>query len=220
MRDRKIFSLQLFAEGGGGEGQGEGVETGTKAQKAGSQEETAGERKQETQQPEQARSGEEPGNAETLTEEEEAGGQTAAPEDFRKLEESQRETAIQHWKAQRLYGQWIRQAEEAKKLYPGLDLGKEAKDPEFLKLLAFDVDVGSAYLVRHKEEILPAMLACTAQIVEKRLAGKFRTEGLRPGENGLRSQGTALTRMDVTKLSKADRQAIRQRVAKGEKIHF
>lgn len=120
----------------------------------------------------------------------------------------------------RVYGDWIRQAEEAKATYPGLDLRQEVQDPAFLGLLGAGVDVGDAYFVRHKDNILPALLHHTAKMVEQKLAGKIRTEGIRPGENGLRSQGTALTKTDVTKLSKADREEIRRRVAKGERIRF
>lgn len=120
----------------------------------------------------------------------------------------------------RVYGDWIRQAEEAKATYPGLDLRQEVKDPAFLGLLGAGVEVGDAYFVRHKDNILPALLHHTAKMVEQKLAGKIRTEGIRPGENGLRSQGTALTKTDVTKLSRADRDEIRRRVAKGERIRF
>lgn len=120
----------------------------------------------------------------------------------------------------RVYGDWIRQAEKAQKTYPGLDLRREVKDPAFLGLLRAGAEVGDAYFVRHREDILPALLHHTAKMVEQKLAGKIRTEGIRPGENGLRSQGTALTKTDVTKLSKADRDEIRRRVAKGERIRF
>lgn len=125
-----------------------------------------------------------------------------------------------HSRGQEIYGQWMRQAEDAKQMYPGLDLQAESRDPEFRKLLFAGVDVASAYLVRHKDEIIPAAMHRAAKAVEQRLAGKLRTEGIRPPENGMRPQGASFARRDVTKMSKADRDAICARVAKGERIHL
>ena len=121
---------------------------------------------------------------------------------------------------QEVYDQWLRQAEAARMLYPGLDLQVEARDPAFRQLLGAGVDVASAYLVRHKDEMIPAAMHRAAKAVEQKLAGKLRTEGVRPPENGMRPQGASFARKDVTKMSKADRNAICARVAKGEKIHL
>lgn len=121
---------------------------------------------------------------------------------------------------QEVYDQWLRQAEAARTLYPGLDLQVEARDPAFRQLLGAGVDVASAYLVRHKDEVIPAAMHRAAKAVEQKLAGKLRTEGVRPPENGMRPQGASFARKDVTKMSKADRNAICARVAKGEKIHL
>lgn len=115
---------------------------------------------------------------------------------------------------------WVREAEEAQRLYPGLNLEKELLDPAFRRLLGAGVKVEDAYLVGHKDQILPAVMGYAAQAVEKALAGKLRAQGLRPPENGLHPQGTAVSRPDVRKMTKADRESIRKRVAKGEKIRF
>lgn len=121
---------------------------------------------------------------------------------------------------QAIYGQWIAQAEAAKRLYPGMDLRQEIGDPEFKRLLSAGVDVASAYLVRHQEELIPAAMQRAARAVEQRLAGRLRTEGVRPAENGMRPQGASFARKDVRKMSKADRDAICARAAKGERIRF
>lgn len=116
--------------------------------------------------------------------------------------------------------QWLRQARESQRLYPSLDLQRELEDPAFRHLLQAGVDVGTAYLVGHKDDILSAAMRHAAKVVEARLAGSLRSGGIRPPENGLRPQGTALTRQDVTKMSKADREAIRARAARGERIRL
>ena len=123
-------------------------------------------------------------------------------------------------KAAQQYKTWMDQANEAKKLYPALNLDVEAKNPEFLKLLYSGIDVGSAYLVIHKDEIFPAAMQYTAKTVEQKLTNKMLANGARPVENGNSSQGAALTKRDVSSLTKADMAEIERRVARGEKISF
>lgn len=129
-------------------------------------------------------------------------------------EKQRRETAAQQ------YAAWMDQANEAKKLYPTLDLNVEAKNPEFLKLLHAGVDVGNAYLVIHKDDIIPAAMQYTAKTVEQKLTNKIIAGGARPTENGNSSQSASVVKSDVSQLSKADRQEIIRRVQRGEKIRF
>lgn len=118
------------------------------------------------------------------------------------------------------YAQWQQQAQEARKIYPSLDLKEECGNPQFMQLLRSGVDVGSAYLVLHKDDIIPAAMQHTAKVVEQKLAGKMMSASARPGENGVGSQSAAITKSDVGKLTKADREEIRRRVARGERIRF
>lgn len=118
------------------------------------------------------------------------------------------------------YATWTQQAEQAKQIYPGLDLEAEVKNPQFMRLLNSGVDVGSAYLVIHKDEVIPAAMQHVAQTVEQKLAGKIAANGARPAENGMKAPGGAVVKSDVTQLSKLDRAEINRRVARGEKISF
>ena len=123
-------------------------------------------------------------------------------------------------KGAKLYAQWMDQAEQAKKMYPSLDLNTEAKNPQFLRLLNAGVDVGTAYTVIHKDEIIPAAMQHTAKTVEQKLTNKIIANGARPPENGISSQSSAVVKSDVSQLSKADRAEIIRRVQRGEKIKF
>ena len=118
------------------------------------------------------------------------------------------------------YAAWMKQAEEAKKLYPSLNLEVETKNPQFRQLLMSGVDVGSAYLVVHKDEVIPAAMQYTAKTVEQKLTNKVIANGARPTENGNSSQGATVVKSDVSQLSKADRAEIIRRVQRGEKIRF
>ena len=118
------------------------------------------------------------------------------------------------------YAQWMQQAQDAKRMYPSLDLNAEAKNPQFLRLLNAGIDVGTAYSVIHKDEIMPAAMQYTAKTVEQKLTNKIIANGARPTENGISSQSGAVTKTDVSQFTKADRDEIRRRVALGEKIRL
>ena len=122
--------------------------------------------------------------------------------------------------ADKLYSRWMTEAEEAKKVYPGFDLGTEMQNQKFLDLLKSNIDVRTAYEVLHKDEIIPAAMQFTAKTVESKLAKKIASGGQRPQENGMGSGSPAIVKSDVSQLSKADRQEIIRRVQRGEKIRF
>ena len=122
--------------------------------------------------------------------------------------------------AKKQYEQWMRQAEEAKTIYPQLDLETEVKNPQFMRLLNAGVDVGAAYLVLHKDEVIPAAMQHVAKSVEDKLAGKIAANGARPAENGTNPQSGPVVKSDVSTMTKADRAEINRRVMRGEKISF
>ena len=118
------------------------------------------------------------------------------------------------------YATWMKQAEEAKRTYPNLNFEVETQNPQFRQLLLSGIDVGSAYLVIHKDDIIPAAMQYTAKNVEQKLTNKIIANGARPSENGNSSQSASVVKSDVSQLSKADRAEIIRRVQRGEKIRF
>jgi hypothetical protein len=133
----------------------------------------------------------------------------------RQMEERQRKE-----NADRIYSQWMDQAEKAKAVYPSFDLRTEMQNPQFINLLNSNVDVRTAYEVLHKDEIIPAAMHFTAKTVEQKLTNKIIAQGARPAENGNSSQSASVVKSDVSQLSKADRAEIIRRVQRGEKIRF
>jgi len=121
-----------------------------------------------------------------------------------------------HSHAQRQYAVWSEQADAAKETYPEFDMNVESQNPKFRQLLHAGLDVESAYLLLHREEILER----NAREVEQRIAGRMMTAATRPSENGTAAQSGAVTRSDVASMSRADREAIRRRAARGERIRF
>ena len=122
--------------------------------------------------------------------------------------------------ANRLYAQWMEQEQQTKAVYPNFSLRAEIQNPKFVDLLRSNIDVKTAFEVIHKDEIIPAAMQYTAKTVEQKIANKIMANGARPAENGNSSQGAALTKSDVSTLTKADRDEINRRVLRGEKITF
>lgn len=121
------------------------------------------------------------------------------------------------------FNRLAQQAEEARKLYPGLDLRAEMQNPTFARLTApgVDVDVRTAYEVVHREELRGAEMQYAAQKSAERMSNAIRSGSMRPQENGAGAQqSTATVKTDPRTLTKADREEIRRRAANGEKIVF
>ena len=116
-----------------------------------------------------------------------------------------------------------RQADEARQLYPGLDLMAEMNNPTFARLTApgVGVDVRTAYEVVHRDELRGAEMQYAAQRSAERMSNAIRSGSMRPTENGAGGQqSTANIKTDPRTLTRADREEIRRRAANGEKIRF
>lgn len=137
-------------------------------------------------------------------------------EAFRKVQEQAREKE----KVDSQVQDWIRQADEFKKVFPDFDMQKETDNPQFLNMLKAGVPVEHAYKVLHMDEIQNATIQVTAQNVQNAVVNNIRAKGSRPTENGLTNQGAAIVKDDVSKLSKKDRAEIANRVKRGDNIVF
>lgn len=122
--------------------------------------------------------------------------------------------------ANRLYSQWMKQADSTKTVYPSFDLRREMQNPKFVDLLRNNIDVRTAYEVIHKDEIIPAAMQFAAKTMEQRITNQIIANGARPAENGNSSQGATVVKSDVTQLTKKDRAEVNRRVAQGVKISF
>lgn len=135
------------------------------------------------------------------------------------LKQQMREQETQE-RANALYQNWLSQADATKNVYPSFDLDAEMQNPQFVNLIRNNVDVRTAYEVLHKDDIIRGAMQFTAQTVEQKISNKIAANGRRPSENGTNDQGSVMYKSDVSQLSKADRQEIIRRVARGEKIRF
>lgn len=122
--------------------------------------------------------------------------------------------------ADRIYAGWMDQASALKAVYPNFDLSSELQNSSFADLLRNGIDVRTAYEVVHKDEIIAAAMQFTAQQVAQKTTNNIIANGARPAENGASPQSSAVVKSDVSQLTKADRQEIARRVARGERISF
>lgn len=197
MKQKKLFRLQLFAEGAEGEGAA-ASDTGVTAEP-------------QVEAPEQSID-ERIGLLEQQMEQLRSSRQETRPD----------ETLVrQHWQGvERIYQALANQAEELKQLYPGFDLQAEMRDRRFAGMLRWGVDMRSAYQALHGDEILPAAMQYAAKTVEQRLAGSMLSRAQRPGENGLHGGGAVAVGSNAGKMSRQDYDRICRMVERGERVSF
>ena len=135
------------------------------------------------------------------------------------LKKQMREQSVRE-NADRIYAGWLEQSDALKQIYPNFDLDAEIKNPRFVDLLKNNVDVRTAYEVLHKDDIIRGAMQFTADTVQKKIANNIIAGRNRPSENGIGQTSPAVVKNDVSQLSRADREEIIRRVARGEKIRF
>lgn len=146
--------------------------------------------------------------------------------EIRKLEKEnaefkrQREEQNRKENADRVYANWMQQADSLKTVYPSFDIKTEMQNPKFIDLLRSNIDVRTAYEVIHKDDIISGAMQFAVQTANQKLTNKIIANGSRPSENGNSSQGSVVAKSDVSQLTKADRAEIIRRIQRGEKISF
>lgn len=127
------------------------------------------------------------------------------------MAEAERERATQQKVAE-----WQAEAERVKQVYPDFDLATELENPTFQKQLRLGIDMQSAYVALHQAEILQGAMRVTAQEVRRATANDIAARGQRPRENASSARAAATVRTDVSKLTRADREALSRRALSGE----
>lgn len=128
--------------------------------------------------------------------------------------------AIGQQQANAQIGEWVRQGEAVKAIYPDFDIKSELRNPEFAKMLKNGIAMQTAYEVIHMNELLTGAARVAAQKAEQNTVAKLKSKAARPSENGTSSSSSAVIKNDVSKLTKADRMEIARRAARGEIIKF
>ena len=111
---------------------------------------------------------------------------------------------------------WRASAEEITNADPEFNLADEMKNPAFTHLLRAGVDMKSAYHAMHHDEIRYA-----AKKVHDQTVKDMRMNLSRPEENGSGGRGGAkMAPLSVNNMTRAEREEIEKRAARGEKVYF
>lgn len=120
--------------------------------------------------------------------------------------------------AQAMLENWRGEAEAARGEYPGLELDREMEDPRFLAMLCAGLGVKTAYEAVHLDEVKAAVAQAAAWEREKAVTDDILARGARPAENGAGAQNALCSKLDVGRMTRAQRADIARRAALGEVI--
>lgn len=137
---------------------------------------------------------------------------------------SQQEASEREANRQRILGGWMREAEEAKRFYPGFDLDDESSNPEtgkqFLDMLSAGVPVKAAYEALHIGDILGGAMHMTAQKIREKTVNDIKARGMRPSENGSSGSAVAVQKKSVAQMTRREREDLERRALRGERIEL
>lgn len=120
--------------------------------------------------------------------------------------------------AQAMLEAWLREAEAARAEYPELELCRELEDPRFLAMVCAGVGVKTAYEVTHLDAVKAAVAQAAAREREKAVTDDILARGARPAENGVGAQNALRAKIDVARMTRAQRADIARRAGLGEVI--
>ena len=118
---------------------------------------------------------------------------------------------------QSLHARWAAEEAMLRREVPGFALKEELRDPEMRRLMQLPgMRMADAYRLTHYNDALRR----TARTVEQGVVERIQQRAARPAENGTRPGGAAVTRADVGKMTRAQREALEQKALHGMKISF
>ena len=122
---------------------------------------------------------------------------------------------------QQMFANWEAQADELKQAFPGFDLGLEIEHNEaFANLLDNGVDVHTAFVSTHLNEIMNGNNADARTRATQDVVSTIQSRASRPVENGMNHSAAIQRKSDPSKLTNEDFDEIDRRVANGEAISF
>lgn len=112
------------------------------------------------------------------------------------------------------------QEAELQKVFPGFSLDTEMQNPAFFEMTkpGSQVNLRQAYYAIHGDELMPQTMAKGVQVAQQRLANAMAANQARPVEGGLNNRGGVTLSVDPRQLTREQRQAIRERVRRGERV--
>lgn len=130
-------------------------------------------------------------------------------------------TLLREKGAKEIERRWRDEADAARKIHPEMDLLNEIQNPRFRSLLRAGVDVATAYETTHARELTRMAMRYAAERARENTIRDIRARGLRPDENGADGRGASkIAPPRVANMTRAQREDIERRAARGEKVRF
>lgn len=119
------------------------------------------------------------------------------------------------------FAEWEGQAEELQQAFPNFDLALEIEyNDQFAQLISSGVDVRTAFMTTHMDEILNGANAYAQKAATQNVVNTIQQRAARPAEGALNHTPALQRKSDPSSLSDEDLDEINRRVARGEKISF
>ena len=116
-----------------------------------------------------------------------------------------------------LHRRWAQEEAEMRRYDPGYSFREALKSPDMRRMMRMPgMRMRDAYRAANYDRLMES----TARAVERGVVNRVRERGVRPAENGLRPTGAATTSPDVSRMSRAQREAIEREVMRGAKIRL
>ena len=110
------------------------------------------------------------------------------------------------------------QAAHLRQTVPGFDLRQALRDPAFARLTApGGVGVEDAFFALHRGEMQTAAMEAAARGAAEMLSRAIQAGARRPSENG--AGAAAAPVFDYRKASREEREALKERIRRGEKVY-
>ena len=116
-----------------------------------------------------------------------------------------------------LHSRWAAEEALMRRVVPEFSLKEELRNPEMRRLMQLPgMRMADAYRLAHYNDALRQ----AAHEVEQGVVERIRQRAARPAENGTRPGSAAVTGADVSRMSRAQREALERKALHGERIVF
>lgn len=135
-----------------------------------------------------------------------------------KEEKKAKNTETEHGEA--AYRAFCQQAAALQQAYPQAELRRELRNPEFMRRVAAGMDMTSAYELAHRHEMLAQAMAYAIARSREQIAAELAAGACRPQEGAMTARSAQRAPADPANWSRQEREEVRKRVMRGERIRL
>lgn len=118
-----------------------------------------------------------------------------------------------------MFSKWREEETELRKKYPSFNLAEELKNPAFASLMDNPyITMEGAYNAVHANERVMAAIKAATETTERNISNKIAAGKSRPSENGVSSNSSTISKIDVRNMTDEQRQDIIRRARRGERV--